>query len=91
MLTMVGGYFVLFLISPRSLGFGDVQLALDVALGWYGWTPLVAGAMAAQVLGGVYALALLVFRKASRKSAVPFGPFLASGTLLGLLLGAASA
>lgn len=93
MLAMAGGYLVLFLISPRSLGFGDVKLALALGavLGWYGWTALAAGVMAAQVLAGVYALALLMFRKASRTSAIPFGPFLASGTLLGMLLGAAGA
>ncbi|MFB7234874.1 prepilin peptidase [Streptomyces sp. NPDC056269] len=93
MLALAGGYFVLFLFSPRSLGFGDVKLALALGavLGWYGWTSLVAGAMAAQVLAGVYALALLMFRKASRTSSIPFGPFLAGGTLLGVLLGAAGA
>ncbi|MGW2304837.1 prepilin peptidase [Streptomyces sp. NPDC001809] len=93
MLAMTGGYFALFLISPRSLGFGDVKLALALGalLGWYGWTPLVAGVLAAQVLAGVYALTLLMFRKVSRTSAIPFGPFLACGTLLGVLLGAASA
>ncbi|MFG2774755.1 hypothetical protein [Streptomyces sp. NPDC048350] len=47
--------------------------------------------MDAQVLGRVWALALLVSGKASRESAVPFGPFLASGTLLGMLLSAAGA
>ncbi|MFJ2937976.1 prepilin peptidase [Streptomyces sp. NPDC087219] len=93
MLAMLGSCFVLFLISPRSLGFGDVKLALALGavLGWHGWTPLVAGVLAAQALAGVYALALLMFRKASRTSANPFGPFLASGTLLGVLLGAAGA
>ncbi|MFE6782128.1 prepilin peptidase [Streptomyces sp. NPDC057680] len=91
--AMAGGYFVLFLISPGSLGFGDVKLALALGavLGWYGWTPHAAGVLAAQVLAGVYALSLLMFRRASRTSAMPFAPFLASGTLLGMLLGAAGA
>ncbi|ALO13588.1 type IV peptidase [Streptomyces venezuelae] len=44
-----------------------LALALGAA---FGWTPLVVGAMAVQVLAGVYALALLMFRKASRASAV---------------------
>lgn len=38
-LALGGGYFVLFLINPNGMGFGDVKLAtgLGVALGWYGW------------------------------------------------------
>ncbi|MFJ2060366.1 prepilin peptidase [Streptomyces sp. NPDC087908] len=93
MLALAGGYFVLFLISPRSLGFGDVKLALALgaALGWYGWTALIAGTIAAHALAGVYALALLILRKAPHTSSIPFGPFLVSGTLLGVLLGAAGA
>ncbi|MDV5143267.1 A24 family peptidase [Streptomyces sp. SBC-4] len=45
---MAGGYFLLLLIRPRSLGFGDVKLALALGAA-FGWTPLVVGAMAVQV------------------------------------------
>ncbi|MFE7948206.1 hypothetical protein [Streptomyces sp. NPDC057426] len=92
MLAMAGGYFVPFLISPRSLGFGDVKLASPWASRSAGPADASGGgAAAAHVFGGVYGLDLFVFREAPRESDVPFGPFLASGTLIGVLLGAVGA
>lgn len=92
-LALGGGYFVLFLIRPSGMGFGDVKLALSVgaALGWYGWGVLFAGTFAGFLLGSLYGLGLVLARRGSRKSAIPFGPFMIGGALLGLLLGALSA
>lgn len=83
-------YFALFLINPNGMGFGDVKLALPlgVALGWYGWAVLFAGAFAGFALGAAYGLGLVVLCKAGRNTAIPFGPFMISGAFLGLLLGA---
>lgn len=83
-------YFVLFLINPNGMGFGDVKLALSlgVVLGWYGWVVLFVGAFAGFLLGSLYGLGLMILRRANRKSAIPFGPFMISGALLGLVLGA---
>lgn len=88
-LVLSGAYFLLFVINPRGMGFGDVKLAitLGVALGWYGWDVLFVGAFAGFVLGAVYGLSLVVGRKAGRKTAMPFGPFMAAGALLGVLVG----
>ncbi|MFI1469597.1 prepilin peptidase [Streptomyces wuyuanensis] len=85
-----GAYLVLFLVNPNGMGFGDVKLALSlgVALGWYGWEVLFVGAFAGFLLGAVYGLGLVVLRGAGRGTAIPFGPFMISGTLIGLLLGA---
>ncbi|MFG2643053.1 prepilin peptidase [Streptomyces sp. NPDC048370] len=92
-LALGGGYFVLFLIRPSGMGFGDVKLALSLgaALGWYGWGVLFAGTFAGFLLGSLYGLGLVLARRGSRKSAIPFGPFMIGGALLGLLLGALSA
>ncbi|WP_262007154.1 A24 family peptidase [Streptomyces sp. FIT100] len=92
-LALGGAYFVLFLINPNGMGFGDVKLAvpLGVVLGWYGWGVLFAGAFAGFLLGAAYGLGLVLLRRAGRKSAIPFGPFMISGALLGLLLGALAA
>ncbi|MEU6879736.1 A24 family peptidase [Streptomyces sp. NPDC046712] len=92
-LVLGGGYFVLFLIHPNGMGFGDVKLAvsLGAVLGWYGWGVLFAGTFAGFLLGSLYGLGLVVARRGNRKSAIPFGPFMIGGALLGLLLGALSA
>ncbi|GGP89247.1 prepilin peptidase [Streptomyces roseolilacinus] len=89
-LALGGAYLVLFLVNPNGMGFGDVKLAfpLGAALGWYGWPVLLAGAFAGFLLGAAYGLGLIVRRRATRRSAIPFGPFMITGTLLGLLLGA---
>ncbi|MFG3495135.1 prepilin peptidase [Streptomyces sp. NPDC047928] len=89
-LVLGGAYFVLFLINPNGMGFGDVKLAvpLGVALGWYGWDVLFVGAFAGFLFGAVYGFGLVALRRASRRSAIPFGPFMIGGALLGLLLGA---
>ncbi|RCH59645.1 prepilin peptidase [Streptomyces sp. SDr-06] len=86
-LVLGGGYLVLFLISPRSLGFGDVKLALPLGaiLGWNGWHTLALGAIAGPLLAATYSLGLLALRKAHPKTAIPYGPFLITGTLTTLL------
>ncbi|MFD4237930.1 prepilin peptidase [Streptomyces sp. NPDC058542] len=85
-----GFYFLLFLINPNGMGFGDVKLALalGVALGWYGWTVLFVGGFAGFLFGAVYGLALVLLRRAGRRTGIPFGPFMIGGALTGLLLGA---
>ncbi|MFI1934704.1 prepilin peptidase [Streptomyces sp. NPDC020330] len=89
-LTLGGFYFLLFLINPDGMGFGDVKLALalGVALGWYGWTVLFLGGFAGFLYGAAYGLALVLLRRAGRRTGIPFGPFMIGGALTGLLLGA---
>ncbi|WP_030894462.1 prepilin peptidase [Streptomyces sp. NRRL S-474] len=92
-LALGGGYFVLFLINPAGMGFGDVKLALGAGavLGWYGWPTVMLGTFAGFLLGALYGGALVVARRADRKTAIAFGPFLIAGAFLGLLVGAATA
>ncbi|APE23640.1 MULTISPECIES: prepilin peptidase [Streptomyces] len=92
-LALGGAYLVLHLISPGGLAMGDVKLALPLgaALGWYGWGVLYAGAFAGFLLGAVYGYGRIALRRADRSSAIPFGPFMLGGGLLGLLLGAFTA
>lgn len=82
-------YAALRLAYPPGLGFGDVKLAglLGTALGWFGWPALVVGLVAPFLLGGAWAVVLLVLRRASRTTAVPFGPFMVLGGVLGVLAG----
>ncbi|MFE9453609.1 prepilin peptidase [Streptomyces sp. NPDC006739] len=92
-LALGGGYFVLFLVNPAGMGFGDVKLALGMGavLGWYGWPTLMLGTFAGFLFGALYGGALVVVRRAGRKTAIPFGPFLLAGAFAGLLIGAYAA
>ncbi len=92
-LALGAGYFVLFLINPSGMGFGDVKLALGTGavLGWYGWPTVLLGTFAGFLLGALYGGALVVARRAGRRTHIPFGPFLVAGALAGLLIGAYAA
>ncbi|MFG2634432.1 prepilin peptidase [Streptomyces sp. NPDC048362] len=92
-LALGGGYFVLHLLNPSGMGFGDVKLALGMGavLGWYGWPTVLLGTFAGFLLGALYGGALLLARRAGRKTAIPFGPFLLAGAFAGLLVGAFTA
>jgi leader peptidase (prepilin peptidase)/N-methyltransferase len=75
------------LAYPRGMGIGDVKLAgvLGLFLG-----RSVAVALLAGVLAGVLAGAIIMARVGvarGRKTAVPFGPFLALGGVVALLVG----
>lgn len=67
-----------------AMGFGDVKLAaaMGVVLGF----PQIVTALVIAVLGaGVWFGALMLARRLERGDAAPFGPFLASATLITLL------
>ena len=73
--------FLINLISPRALGFGDVRLApvLALALGWLGWRFAFWGFLGANILGATVGLILIAARRAGRRTPIPFGVFLAVG------------
>jgi leader peptidase (prepilin peptidase)/N-methyltransferase len=83
-----GGFFLLAALAyPRGMGMGDVKLAgmLGLYLG-----RAVAPAIFAGLIAGVVVGAVVIARKGARegrKTAVPFGPFLALGGLVGLFFG----
>lgn len=85
-------YLIIALAYPGGMGFGDVKLAglLGLFLGYLGWAQLVVGAFAAFLLGGIFAIGLLVTRRATRKSGIPFGPWMLAGTWVGIFFGAAT-
>src|SRR5215207_2350589 len=87
----VGGLFLaLALVSPGGMGLGDVKLAptLGLALGWLSWGAVAFGVFAGFLLGGLAGLAAIAVLGLTRKSLLPFGPWLVAGALLGVLAGA---
>ncbi|WP_343048105.1 prepilin peptidase [Cellulomonas humilata] len=82
-------YFVLMVVRPGGMGFGDVKLAgvLGLYLAWVGWAALVVGAFAAFLVGGVLSIVLLLSGRATRKSGIPFGPFMLLGAWIGIAAG----
>lgn len=81
-------YLLLHLANPAGMGWGDVKLAgvLGAYLGWLGGETWLIGAFLGVLLGGVFAMTLLLLRMATAKTAVPFGPFMIAGALVAVLL-----
>jgi leader peptidase (prepilin peptidase)/N-methyltransferase len=79
-------FLLLALISPRSLGMGDVKLAalLGLYLGWLGWGFVVVGAAAGFVVQAVMALGLLAARRIGLRAELPFGPAMLLGAALAI-------
>ena len=66
---------------------GDVGLGglLGLYLGWISYEAILVGLFASFLVGGFFAVALLVTRKANRNTHFAFGPFLIVGTLIAVL------
>ena len=80
---------LLVFISRGALGVGDLFLSpmLGAALGWIDpWLVVVAWLVTA-VTGGVVIAGLIVSRRVSARSKVPYGPFMVAGTFAVLALG----
>lgn len=83
-----GGFFLLAALAyPRGMGIGDVKLA--AVLGLFLGRAVAAALLVALVAGVLVGVAIIARKGAAegRKTAVPFGPFLALGGLVALLAG----
>jgi leader peptidase (prepilin peptidase)/N-methyltransferase len=83
------GFLLVFVLAyPRGMGMGDVKLAgvLGLFLGREVAVAILVAVIAGTVLGAAVIARLGVQR--GRKTAVPFGPFLALGGVVALLAGA---
>jgi leader peptidase (prepilin peptidase)/N-methyltransferase len=80
-------YLLLVVIYPAGMGWGDVKLSglIGLYLGWLGATATVEGLLAGYLLAAAAGIGLLVARRATRKSQVPFGPFMLAGALIAIL------
>jgi leader peptidase (prepilin peptidase) / N-methyltransferase len=85
-----GGFLLLFvLVYPRGMGMGDVKLA--AVLGLYLGRSVGVALFVALLTGTLVGAAIMARRgvAAGRKTAVPFGPFLAFGGIAALFAGPA--
>lgn len=81
-----GLLFAAALAYPRGMGLGDVKLA--AVMGLFLGRGVVTAMFVALLAGSVVGIAMIVQGGAeARKRAIPFGPFLALGGLIGLLWG----
>lgn len=84
----MGGLGLLFLrmISRGGLGLGDVKFGIVLGL-WLAPDRLYLALLFAFVMGGAFALLLLLFHRIRMDARLPFGPFLSAGAYLSFLYG----
>ena len=81
-----GLLFAAALAYPRGMGLGDVKLA--ALMGFFLGRNVAPAIFFALLTGSLVGLGLIASRgRAARKQAIPFGPFLALGGVVGLLVG----
>ena len=80
-------FFVINLMNPRWMAFGDVRLSLVVGFGlaWVSPIALLEGFFFANLLAAALGFVLIAAHRAERRSAVPFGFYLALGAALVLV------
>ena len=79
----------IYLGARGGMGEGDVRLAplLGLYLGWLNPGIVPIGIFFGFLLGAVVGVAVMVARRGDRRTALPFGPFLAAGTVLAVFAG----
>ncbi len=80
---------LIYVVSRGGMGDGDVRLAplLGMYLGWLNPGIVLPGLFFGFLAGAVVGVALMALDRAGRRSAVPFGPFLALGTVVAIFVG----
>lgn len=78
---------LLYLITKgKGMGLGDVKLAVFMGL-FLGGEKTILAFYIAFITGAMVSLALMIFRKANKKSLIAFGPFLILGTFVSWFIG----
>lgn len=93
MALLYGVYFLLVFAYPAGMGFGDVKLAgvLGLYLAYLGWSTWLVGWLLGFLLGGLFGVVAILVRRASRKTQVPYGPFMILGAFVAVWAGQAIA
>ena len=85
-----GFFFVVAFIYPAGMGGGDIKLGfvLGTFLGYLdGVGVVIVGMFLAFLIGALVGVGVMMFTSRGRKAMVPFGPFLALGTVLAVFFG----
>jgi leader peptidase (prepilin peptidase) / N-methyltransferase len=79
-------FFGLAWFYPAGMGFGDAKLAGIVGgvLAYLSWSTLAIGAFAGVLIGALVGLTLMAIKRVGRRTAIPFGPWMIAGALVGV-------
>jgi len=82
-------YAILVAVYPRGMGLGDLKLSgvIGMVLGWVSWATVVVGGFLGFFLGAVVGGGLMLSSRATRKTKIPFGPFMIMGAVVAIFVG----
>ncbi|MCP4981659.1 MAG: prepilin peptidase [Gammaproteobacteria bacterium] len=80
--------FMLFklITGKEGMGYGDFKL-LAMLGAWLGWKPLFIVILTSSVVGASVGISMILLKKTSRSTQIPFGPYLAAAGWITLLWG----
>jgi leader peptidase (prepilin peptidase) / N-methyltransferase len=85
---LIGGglFYLIAILSRGGMGGGDIKFIAGAGA-LLGWQKVLLIIFLGATLGSIIGLALMAAQKKDRKSQIPFGPFLALGTLIAIFFG----
>lgn len=86
LLTGGGLFYAIAALSRGGMGGGDIKF-IAAAGALLGWKKILLVIFLASLLGSIVGLTLIALHRKNRKSQIPFGPYLAAGTLIAIFSG----
>lgn len=85
--VLFGFYFLLALIYPAGMGFGDVKLAgvIGAVLAYLSYGTFLVGAFLAFLVAALVGMVILVTRRGRIGTTIPFGPYMIAAALIAIL------
>ncbi len=85
---LLGGglYFLIAVLSKGGMGGGDIKMMAMVGA-FLGWKAVLLTTFIGSLTGSIVGIFLMVFKGKGRKTKIPFGPFLALGSIITLFMG----
>ena len=85
---VIGGgvFYALAIISRGGMGGGDIKMMAMVGA-LMGWKAVLLISFIGSCIGSIFGVFLMIFKGKGRKTKIPFGPFLALGSLVTLFYG----
>ncbi|MCE5311790.1 MAG: prepilin peptidase [Nitrospiraceae bacterium] len=86
-LLLGGGlYYLIAVLSRGGMGGGDIKMMAMVG-SFMGWKAVLLTTFCGSLAGSLFGIFLMIFKGKGRKTKIPFGPFLAAGSLVTLFFG----
>lgn len=72
--------------TENTVGGGDIKVLFPIGL-FLGWKMMIVALFISIVTAGMICGALIILKRLNRKDTIPFGPFIALGTVITILFG----